>query len=406
MTIWQTYNKNSSVSNIFTNRQIEDRKISQSSLEIKLVSSQDGVSFPVALCEEYAHSYGVLSFISSHPINTDLTISFDWFEYGQEDNLVISSLGNFAPILDWGESGLTVSSTSSFVIAEIIADNITHLGVGTSANIYFLPSQQNWIKWSDIGNLDFTIGLSNVAGERPMDWPGQVYKIKKLGTSVVVYGANGISLLTPHDVSYGLSNISKIGLKGRNAIVGDSLSHFFINSLGDLYKFDTQLQRLGYQEYLAPMNSPVLSYDERTKIIYICDGNLGYVYATENGSFGIGPSNITGIGFQDEQSYIATTSTVSIPTFEIWTDIFDFGNRGAKTLHTIELGVDTPEDLQAAFEFRVNKSQSFSRTPWTIVNPAGISYIFCHGVEFRVGVRANNYTYLELDSLSIEGRIT
>ena len=404
MTIWQTYNKNSSVSNIFTNRQIEDRKISQSSLEIKLVSSQDGVSFPEALCEEYAHSYGVLSFVSSHPINTDLTISFNWFN--QEDSLVISSLGNFAPTLKWGESGLTVSSTSLFVIAKTITDNSTHLGVGTSANIYFLPLQQNWIKWSDIGNLDFTIGLSNVAGERPMDWPGQVYKIKKLGTNVVVYGANGISLLTPHDVSYGLTNISKIGLKGRNAIIGDSLSHFFISSLGDLYKFDTQLQKLGYQEYLAPMNSPVLSYDERTKIIYICDGNLGYVYATENGSFGIGPPNITGIGYQDDQSYVATPSTVSIPIFEIWTDIIDFGTRGAKTLYSIEFGVDATEPLQAAFEFRVDKSQSFSRTHWAPVSPAGISHIFCHGIEFRVGVRANSYTYLELDSLSIEGRIT
>ena len=406
MTIWQTYNKNSSVSNIFTNRQIEDRKISQSYLEIKLVSSQDGVSFPDAFCEEYAHSYGVLSFVSSFPINVALTISFDWFESDLENSLTISSLGDFAPIIDWEESELAISSTSLFAIAEVIVDNINHLGVKTFANIYFLPSQQNWVKWSDIGSLDFTIGLSNIAGERPMDWPGQVYKIKKLGTNIVVYGASGISLLTPHDVSYGLTNISKIGLKGRNAITGDSLAHFFINSLGDLYKFDTQLQKLGYQEYLAPMDSPVLSYDERTKIIYICDGNLGYVYATENGSFGIGPSNITGIGYQDEQSYVATPSIVSIPVFEIWTDIIDFGTRGAKTLYLIEFGVDATEPLQAAFEFRVDKSQSFSRTHWAPVSPAGISHIFCHGIEFRVGVRANSYTYLELDSLSIEGRIT
>lgn len=352
----------------------------------------------------YIRSIGVLTHYHSRPIDYSKLIIVDWFS--DTDGLAVGSCGDGSQPLNETASTIAISSIGEFSKGSILIAKSTELIIESFGDVWRAHNADNWVRWSNIGSLDFTIGLDNVAGERPMDWPGQVYKIKKLGSNIVVYGANGISLLTPHGVSYGLTNISKIGLKGRNAIVGDSITHFFISSLGDLYKFDTELQKLGYQEYLAPMNSPILSYDERTKIIYICDGNLGYVYATENGSFGIGPSNITGIGYQDERSYVATTSLVNIPIFEIWTDIIDFGTRGAKTIHSIEFGIDATEDLQAAIEFRVNKSQSFFRTPWTIVNPAGISYIFCHGIEFRVGVQANSYTYLELDSLSIEGRIT
>ena len=38
--------------------------------------------------------------------------------------------------------------------------------------ITLLDPKRNWVKWSDIGHLDFTIWKDNVAGERPMDLDG------------------------------------------------------------------------------------------------------------------------------------------------------------------------------------------------------------------------------------------
>ena len=266
--------------------------------------------------------------------------------------------------------------------------------------------RQNWVKWSDIGNLDFTIGITNIAGERPMEWSGVVFEIKKLGNNIVVYGENGISLMTPHDTSFGLTELSPIGLMDRFAIAGNSLVHFFINSLGYLYKFDSKLTNLGYQEFLKDMEEPVMLLDPTTDLLYICDGNLGYVYSTETNSFGEGPVNITGLGYRDSTNYIAAPESITIPSFEIWTDILDMGTRDAKVLYSIGLGTDALEDLEASIEYRVNKSSNFVRIPWVPVNPHGVAYITCYGTEFRIGVRAATYTYLELDSITVEGRIT
>jgi len=339
----------------------------------------------------------------------DLAFYFTWFVEdpdNQQDGLVIESIGEFAPIIDFGEASLVVDSISMITAALLIADNTNLLGVGSESFIYFLPSQTNWVKWSDIGNLDFTNGLSNVAGERPMEWPGTVYKIKKLGNNIIAYGANGISLLFPRDTKFGLTNISMIGLKGSNAIAGTDLIHFYIDLTDDLYRFTDKVEKLGYKEYLAAMTNPILSYDSYSKLLYICDGVLGYVYNTQNESMGEGPVNITGIGYQDAFSYIASDGPVVIPAFNIWTDILDFGTRNAKTLHSIELGIDVAEDLWVSVEFRVNKQTNFIRLPWVIVNPSGVANIICHGVEFRIGIKTNVYNYFELDSIEIEGRIT
>lgn len=266
--------------------------------------------------------------------------------------------------------------------------------------------RQNWVKWSDIGNLDFTIGITNIAGERPMEWSGVVYEIRKLGNNLVIYGANGISIMTPHDVSFGLSELSPIGLKGRFAIDGTELVHFFINSLGDLYKYDSKLTNLGYREFLISLEDPIINLDPSTDLLYICDGNLGFVYSTVTNSFGKGPVNITGIGYRDRTSYIAAPESVSIPAFEVWTDILDMGTRYAKVIYSIGFGTDVLEDLEASIEFRVDKRAAFIRIPWVPVNPHGIAYITCHGIEFRIGVRTATYTYLELDTITIDGRIT
>ncbi len=266
--------------------------------------------------------------------------------------------------------------------------------------------RQNWVKWSDIGNLDFTIGITNIAGERPMEWSGLVYEIKKLGNTLVIYGANGISIMTPHETSFGLNELSPIGIKGRYAIAGTELSHFFIDTLGYLYRFDSKLENLGYQEYLKDLNDPILTLDQSTGFLYICDNTLGFVYSTITNSFGSGPVSITGMGYQNSINYISAPEDITIPAFEVWTDIIDMGTRDAKTLHSIGFGTDLSEDLEASIEFRVNKRASFIRLPWVPVNPQGVAYLFCHGIEFRIGVKTNTYTYLELDSISIEGRIT
>ena len=407
MTIWQVYNNKGSIpGNALTNLIQPKKIVKYSSLEIKKTTYGDGFPFPDGLSSIGVINTAAISTFPGAPVNMDLLITFDWFDTDQQDGLITVSYGDFNPIINGESISLYVDSAGIFIEALLLSSNVNNLYIKSEADIYSLVSRRNWVKWANIDSLDFTVDLSNIAGERPMDWSGLVYKIIKLGTNIAVYGANGVSLLIPHDVSFGMTTISRVGVLNRNAVAGDEFSHYFIDSLNDLYKFEGKLEKLGYAEYLSKLTDPVITYDNANKMLYICDGVYGYVYSTDAQSFGEGPNNISGIGYQDQLLYIASPLPINIPTFELWTDIIDFGTRDAKTLHSVEIGIDLTEDIWVSIEFRMNKSQNFIRIPWKRIGPNGVCHIFCHGVEFRIGLKVNNYEYFELDSIAIEGRIT
>lgn len=263
---------------------------------------------------------------------------------------------------------------------------------------------ENWVKWSDIGSLDFTINRANVAGERPVDWSGYVYCIKKLGTKIIVYGENGVSLLPPVGVNFGLETVYRIGLKGKHAIAGNEMKHFFVDNKGNLFKVTTGLEEIGYSEFLSAMNeSIVLSYDEERRLLYLCDGVLGFVYNDEANSFGKCSPNITGIGYKSGIEYVAASSAIVTDAFEICTDTFDFGVRSGKTVFNVELGTDLTVGLYVAVDWRRNKASAFQSTPWYAVSAQGRALVVAYGREFRIRVKQASYEYFELDYIKVNG---
>ncbi len=274
----------------------------------------------------------------------------------------------------------------------------------------FIPfrgvTTQNWIKWSDIGSIDFTVGRDNVAGERPLDWSGYVYCVKKLGGKIVVYGENGVSLLTPVSTAMGLETVHRIGLKGKHAVAGTDAKHFFVDNEGKLFRITSGMEELGYEEYLSDMNSCiVLSYDEKRDLLYICDGVLGFVYSPDSKSLGKCPANITGIGYKSGVEYVTSSSVISTDAFEICTDIFDFGVRAGKTVFTVELGTDLTVGLYVAVDWRRNKAGAFQTTPWSPVSAQGRANAVSYGREFRIRVKSASYEYFELDYIKVNGVI-
>ena len=322
---------------------------------------------------------------------------------------------------------LTASVTGTWLNVSIVASPISitidQLGVFNSGiiatglielTVSILPSatyinftevvKANWIKWSDIGSLDFTIGKDNVAGERPLDWKGFVYCIKKLGARVVVYGENGISFLIPSGPVFGLETVYKIGLKGKHAVSGDNSKHFFVDNAGKLWKLTDSLSKLGYEEYLNKLSkSIVLSYDEERNLLYICDGVLGYIYNVESGSFGEGPENITGIGYQSGTAYVAASSIITTAPFEICTDIFDLGSRAGKTIFSVELGTDLTTGIYVSVDWRRDKAGEFTQTPWYAVSAQGRAIVIAYGREFRFRIKTTSYEYFELDYIKVNG---
>ena len=307
------------------------------------------------------------------------------------------------PFVDFTTTATAYASVSDTPIWGSVYEGTVIAYASFSADLLLEGLKRNWVKWSNIGSLDFTIWKDNVAGERPLDWKGWIYCVKKLGSRVIVYGENGVSLLVPSGVHFGLNTIYRIGLKSKNAITGDDNTHFFIDNKDQLFNMSDTLQLLGYSEYLSVLTDPVMSYDVENSLVYICDGTYGFVYSPKDKSLGSGPVNVTGLSSQGGTLYVASPATIVTPPFEIWTDIHDMGTRKNKTVFEIEYGIDLSGPFQAAIDYRRDKAGSFTRTPWYEVSERGSVFITAMGREFKFGARILAYEYIEIDYIVARG---
>lgn len=336
----------------------------------------------------------------------DTEFNYDSIE---PDDLTITLLGVWGSIAATKDSNvitltITLSHDLTFVSdlweGESVDVGITLLGVCT-----LTPSKINWVRWSNIGSLDFTIGRDNVAGERPMDWKGWVYAIKKLGKHVFVYGQYGVSIMAPSGVAWGLDTISRIGVKGKCTICGNERVHFYIDVNDRLCRVDNGIEVLGYDEFLGQMSmSTTMTLDELNQLIYICDGTYGFIYSIADKSMGEGPTNVTGLYTRNGIVYPASFgSSITTPVFSICTDIYDLGNRRNKTIQSLDIGTDLTSGLYAAIDYRNDKKVAFATTPWTTVNPSGLAVLPCFGVEFRFRVKTLVYESFSLDYIRVNG---
>lgn len=342
-------------------------------------------------CLEYADTGNSLQGV----IEISLTPSGTWF------NKLLSN----EPVIP-----ITVTPSSTFnPIQYLIPTNpidIT-LTIRAEENFSFIstPDQHNWIWWSQIGHLDFSLDHTNEAGRAPMFFNGNVYNIMKLKNFAIVYGSEGIAKMFPSGVYWGHEPISNVGVKSRLASCGTEDVHWFIDTEGVLWEYSGQLKRLGYEEFLSNLNDISMNYYEHDNIIYICDGSTGYVYSIADDSLGKGPNNISGIINYANTQYVVSPGYVVIPTFELCTDIYDMGTRKAKTIFNLEIGVDADVKLQASIDFRVNHKDIFKSLPWFPVTHEGKAYINCYGIEFRFKLRALSYEEFDLDYFKVNGVI-
>ena len=143
------------------------------------------------------------------------------------------------------------------------------IDISLSADFYIQYLKSNWLKWSKIGEFDFTQDKTNLAGEMPMDWAGNIYAIGKLDKSLIVYGSGGISILQPVENVFGKAILLPLGIKSKGAVTCQLNFHLFITSDGCLWKFSDKLEKLGYEEFLSTLNNPIISYNNVQKLAYI-----------------------------------------------------------------------------------------------------------------------------------------
>jgi len=301
------------------------------------------------------------------------------------------------------ECDLEISSTYISAQGKVFSGVIDATDIGFMFDFLFGQPQTNWVKWSDIGSLDFTLNRKNLAGEAPMPWRGSVYAIKKLDKWVIVYGSGGVTQLVPAENTWGIKNLSQGGLKSTGAVTGTDSLHLFVDSTGRLWKLSDKLIPLGYEEYLGTMTSIVMHYDIINDFVYICDGTLGFVYSVKDESLGTCPGNITGVGYSDGISYVVSSSAIVTPVLELVTDIIDFETRGNKTLKAIEVGTSLTGALEVGIDFSIDHRSDFLTSPWVPLTHEGIATIPCFGKEFRLKVRASSYEDMEIDYIKVKG---
>lgn len=296
------------------------------------------------------------------------------------------------------EIDVVTALEGGYIAGTLISDAEIDVVTGLRAEWYILYPKYNWVMWSKIGEASFEIDRTNEAGSRPMDWSGFVWQVRQLDKMAVIYGSNGITVMTPVKepaATFSFNDISQVGLKSANALATTKHVHFFITAKGDLWKLTKEgTEKLGYKEFLNPMTDPILMFDEAEQRLFISDGTYGYVYKD---GLGGGYSTLTGL----TESFTAASDALAVVSFSLMTDIIDMGQRGIKTVTAIEVGIDTVESLYAALDFRYAKNEAWRTSPWVLVNPEGHARLQISGAEFRVRLKQNVYDEVRIDYINL-----
>jgi len=258
--------------------------------------------------------------------------------------------------------------------------------------------------WSGIGNVDFTPGGDNEAGFRNIPFEGDVLKVKRLGDFVIVYCENGVLALKPHEQTFGMTEILNVGIPTKGAIGGDEHSHRFIDTKGYLWKINSKLEltRLGYKEFMNLLTASeiVVEHDPGLREFHISDSTYGYLLT----EFGLGQC-------YQRKSCVANLDGTAYGVFvvdspydtegRLVTDIVDFGIRGMKSVELMEVGVNhTSGVVTGAVDWRQNKTDSFTRSDWTAMNPHGAVNVKVTADEFRLALKFVSYLGVDLDYIT------
>ena len=285
-------------------------------------------------------------------------------------------------------------------------------GILHGDNTKFGDMGLNTVAWSQIGRVEFRIDdrTTKTAGYMNMPWgewkTGIVYKLKKLGGRVLVYGDGGTGFLNPisNPVSgYGFEDGSGAGVRSGFHVDGDDSIHGFIDTNYDFWLVgrDYKFVKLGYNEFMKNLidnGDTKVSYEPHNKRFYISNGVKGYVL-TEDGLYST-YQLVTSIGsyrgkvlcgfFDDSEDY----------EFRMVSDILDFGQRGMKTIETMEVGIDSPTEVYCAVDYRYNKTGSFTRSTWARTNASGGVGIVKTAPEFRLGVKSAAFASVNIDYIN------
>jgi len=242
-----------------------------------------------------------------------------------------------------------------------------------------------------------------------MPFRGEIYAVKQLGGQVIVYGADGIAVMVPHEKGFRVKSLLRTGLGNRSMVNGDERNHVFVDAKGNVWVIDAELRlnRVDYKEFIQPVvgANGIVSHDPQRNDFYICESGAGYVLS-EGALAGLRalPTSIVTI---DDALVAPLEYTGSLDRFSFVTDTFNMGRRfDVKTIQSVQLSVENITELQVQIQWRDAGGDSFTSNDWTDCNDFGAAVVVATGLEFRIGVRGLLGTDAKIDSIAIEWKDT
>jgi len=250
--------------------------------------------------------------------------------------------------------------------------------------------------WSKIGEFNFAIDDTNIAGNMTLPYPGEGLRVMQLGNHVVCYGDSGAFVMSPVQQPSGawrkvkLPQLNGIGLKSFYAVCDVGDAHLFIGNDDNLWKLtaDLKLENLGYDYLLEGIEEPNCIFNAMFGCVYISDSSICYLY-TPQGLTRVQHYSRSLIPYYSDDYKVAGYPNVSTSydKFEVITTPIDFKLRAVKHIQAIEVDVKSDSTVECAIDWRNNLKEDFRSTGWRRLNPAGVVQIPCSGVDFRIKLR-------------------
>lgn len=239
------------------------------------------------------------------------------------------------------------------------------------------------VAWSGIGGIEFDPALDASSGFMHMPWDsygkGEVYKVKRLGDLVYVYGDQGIASIKPFYnepvAGFGLDKTYNPGILSSNAIAGNEHIHCFVDTNYDLNLVTAEgIKNIGYRAFMSTLTASriMVSYDAANKRFHISNDTLSFVLS-EGGLYSTHQC-VTSIGtFRNRIcGFVKDNGDTKI---RIETSAFDAGVQALKTIESFEFGLDydttTDIELSAGISTKYDYRADYTVLPLIRLNNLG-----------------------------------
>ena len=207
----------------------------------------------------------------------------------------------------------------------------------------------------------------NDSGALVMPWRGDVRALRALGESVIIYGADGVSVLRPREQYYVMDSLrglpQHVGLAWRGGIAGDNNTHLFLGTDGNVWLItpDLQAKRVVKDSIIDP--DSIVVQDPRDGSYWLSLENAAYHY-DDAGLCGPVEQPVYSMAMLDGDLCATGKPYPDDLKIEWWSPLFDCGRPDQKRITFVGASTDDMTAIKVSLRFKHNSSSSLVRIPW------------------------------------------